>query len=396
MSSPTHLLGTTLEGGGQLLRIALGVSALTAIPIRITEIRGKRSGGGGLKLQHLTAARWLAAASSADLTGGEVKSKTLEFSPALERSPETPSSTQSVIDIGSPGSCFLVFQALLPFILFSKASSSEIAETTYITIKGGTNVSLSPSFEYIEQVLLPTLSKIGLPPVEIDLRSRGWSTGRAEVGSITFRVNPLPSGTHLPAFTLKDRGPIKRVRATVLAPKSYEWQTRRDLEKSLSQKLPGVELDFRLSPSSHDKRLYLLLVATSGNGHHLGRDLLYDRKIVSIPDAISRLVTQVVDELMVEIEHGGCVDEYMRDQLVVFQALAKGKSMVDAGEVEGKVVKPSLHTLTAHWVLEELLGVSWDENGSCEGIGLVAGEKYADRKQNEVTDLSAQWDSLQV
>jgi len=41
--------GRTLEGGGQLLRIALCLSALTAIPVKIDNIRGNRSSGGGLK-----------------------------------------------------------------------------------------------------------------------------------------------------------------------------------------------------------------------------------------------------------------------------------------------------------------------------------------------------------
>ena len=77
-----HLEGTTLEGGGQLLRISAGISALTAIPIRITNIRGNRSGGGGLKSQHLAAVNWLAKACQAEVDGAQVKSRTLKFEPS--------------------------------------------------------------------------------------------------------------------------------------------------------------------------------------------------------------------------------------------------------------------------------------------------------------------------
>ena len=76
-----HLDGRKLEGGGQLLRLATGLSTLTGTPLRITNIRGNRSGGGGLKQQHLTSVRWLATACAAEVSGAERKSKVMEFVP---------------------------------------------------------------------------------------------------------------------------------------------------------------------------------------------------------------------------------------------------------------------------------------------------------------------------
>jgi RNA 3'-terminal phosphate cyclase (ATP) len=83
------------------------------------------------------------------------------------------------------------------------------------------------------------------------------------------------------------------------------------------------------------------------------------------------LVKQVSDELIAELQHGGCVDAYLRDQLVVFQALAEGKSKVYGGAKKGIDVQPSLHTKTAHWVAKELIGVEFDADGNCEGIGFA-------------------------
>lgn len=51
LSQAKCLSGTTLEGGGQLLRVATALSALTRRSIQIDNIRGNRSGGGGLKAQ---------------------------------------------------------------------------------------------------------------------------------------------------------------------------------------------------------------------------------------------------------------------------------------------------------------------------------------------------------
>lgn len=153
---PVELDGRTLEGGGQLIRIALCLSALTGIPVKITDIRGNRSGGGGLKAQHLACVNWLAHASNAYVEGAEKGSKTLlfrpgeckagELSPAFER--KTLEDGQQVyeakLEIGTAGSTGLASQAILPFILFSRFPSPL---PVHLTLNGGTNVSGSPSYE---------------------------------------------------------------------------------------------------------------------------------------------------------------------------------------------------------------------------------------------------------
>ena len=81
--------GTTLEGGGQLLRLALCLSSLTGVPVHI---RGKRgavlpngvSKDGGLKPAHLAAVKWLAKATAAVTEGMEVRSTKLSFRPVVQ------------------------------------------------------------------------------------------------------------------------------------------------------------------------------------------------------------------------------------------------------------------------------------------------------------------------
>lgn len=81
MSNPISIQGSTLEGGGQVIRLSVALSALTGIPIHIYDIRAKRAGGGGLGEQHLTSVKWLAAACGAKLTGATLGSRTLVFEP---------------------------------------------------------------------------------------------------------------------------------------------------------------------------------------------------------------------------------------------------------------------------------------------------------------------------
>jgi len=117
----------------------------------------------------------------------------------------------------TPGAVTLIFQAVLPFIVFSGAWTKPVR----ITMQGGTNVSFSPSVDYLNHVLLPTLARIGLPPITCKVNWRGWSTGRAQVGSVTFTITPMPRGQTLPAFELRQPGEVVKFTAIVLAPPSY-------------------------------------------------------------------------------------------------------------------------------------------------------------------------------
>ncbi|KAF2469290.1 RNA 3'-terminal phosphate cyclase [Lindgomyces ingoldianus] len=403
---PIHLEGTTLEGGGQLLRIALGLSSLTKIPIQITNIRGKRSGGGGLKAQHLTSVQWLGKASNARVSGVGLKSKEITFTPdpyclTIERRKlEVSASTAHIlINQNTPGSISLVFQAILPYLIFSGSNSP-----IQVRISGGTNVSNSPSYDYVQQVLLPMLSCIGIPPITSELHSRGWSTGSTRLGTTSYTITPLPSGSSLPAFQLAQRGEIRHVKATILAPKACESHFRDELEVMFNKRRTAIfgdqgnenetEFDVSFEPSGHDKRFYLLLVATTSTGYKLARDWLYDHGIRTgkIDTVISKMAKKVFADLIAEIEHGGCVDEYLRDQLVVFQALAKGRSRVSGGKLA-----PSLHAETAHWVVNMLLGVELDDDGGCEGVGFVAGQGVGkDGIEKTEADMVKALDHLEV
>ncbi|KAF2838218.1 RNA 3'-terminal phosphate cyclase [Patellaria atrata CBS 101060] len=428
MKRIAHLEGTTLEGGGQLLRLSLGLSALTGIPLRIDNIRGRRSGGGGLKHQHLTGVNWLAKACSAETVGAEHKSKILEFTPKrmVDSQPDLYRErvlldgsriVECTISQNTPGAIGLVFQAVLPFILFSGQHLSSAdgipnpPKYVRLTITGGTNVSMSPSYEYISQVLLPTLSLIGLPTIRPRLISRGWSTGRVSLGEIQFEIEPLPPNKPFPAFNLENRGEITDIKATFLVPPVCETHAREELKSTIRSRLGKllqnpqgqVNISVSFEDSGHPKRLYLLLVATTSNGHELGRDWLYDGKLKGVDTstealfvAASRLVSRVVGDLATELSHGGCVDEYMRDQIVVFQALAEGVSHVDVGKMEdGRSVKPSLHTRTAWWVAEQMLGTTFDGDGKVEGVGFVMDQKGGRHLEEDVAgemeSLSLSW-----
>ena len=198
------------------------------------------------------------------------------------------------------------------------------------------------------------------------------------------------------------------MQATIIAPRNTERTFSDELSVMFSLRehqffgttsttpfAPYVDITFE--DSHHDKRYYLLLVATTTTGIKLGRDWLYDQgfRPGKLKKIMSTMVKKVSDDLLVEIEQGGCVDEYMRDQLVVFQALAEGQSKVYAGEKDVKLVSQSLHTQTAQWVAKEIIDVEFDEEGGCVGFGLYPGVDEAN-KEGEGEDLAKDLERLDI
>ena len=72
--------GSKGEGGGQVLRTSLTLSAVTGQPVRIENIRAGREKP-GLKRQHLTCIKAVAAICGAKTSAVEVGSGELEFVP---------------------------------------------------------------------------------------------------------------------------------------------------------------------------------------------------------------------------------------------------------------------------------------------------------------------------
>lgn len=343
-------------------------------------------------------------------------SKTLDFRPS--RGPADLLERNITISAESPAaSAVLVFQAVFPFLLFAGNESGEPVE---LTLSGGTNVSFSPSFEYLDQVLLPTLESSFGVRVERRLDTRGWSLGSTSRGSLWFKIQPISFGDALRlSGDLRSPGSqpgefeIKSIDVTIITPSTLHAELEATLRERLGKTFPAVECKF-LTPeeSRHEARIYVLLVARSMTLRRWGRDILYSgrRKGKSPAQLSDEVARAVVKSLAEDINAGSVVDEFLQDQLVIFQALAQGRTSFPRNnhENEGPVVqetsvienelaklhisnwlrkdrtdKPfgdmetdSSHTQTARWVAAKLLEpkIAWYNNGQiCEGIGLRSG-----------------------
>ena len=108
------------------------------------------------------------------------------------------------------------------------------------------------------------------------------------------------------------------------------------------------------------------------------------------------ILGDIIGRLKAQWQKGEVFDEYLRDQLVLWQALAHGWSHVSGGrgmemrkteerneanldgythgDADGNWGAGSLHAQTARWVATQLVAVPWEGEGSagCVGIGLKA------------------------
>lgn len=189
--------GSAGEGGGQILRTALSLSALTGRPFAIDRIRANRKKPGLLR-QHLTAVRAAAAVCGGAVRGDEPGSPSIVFEPGPVAAGEYR------FAIGTAGSTTLVMQTVLPPLLTASGPSR-------VTIEGGTHNPLAPPVDFFERSFLPFVRRMG-PRVTIRLERCGFYP--AGGGRIVVEVEPAAA---LGSFELTERAPVvaKRARALV-------------------------------------------------------------------------------------------------------------------------------------------------------------------------------------
>ncbi len=159
--------GSHGEGGGQILRTALSLSAVTGKPFAIENIRARRSKP-GLMRQHLTAVKAAAAICGAKADGAEVGSTRLRFEPGSLKAGEY------AFNIGSAGSTSLVLQTVLPPLALADGASR-------VTLQGGTHNTGAPPFEFLDRAFLPLIRRIGFN-ADVELRRFGfYPAGGGEV-----------------------------------------------------------------------------------------------------------------------------------------------------------------------------------------------------------------------
>jgi RNA 3'-terminal phosphate cyclase (ATP) len=327
-----ELDGSFGEGGGQILRTSLALSLLTGKPFHLRNVRANRPRP-GLQPQHLQSVLAAAAVSGAQTRGASLQSTDLTFEPG----PVVAGSYR--FDIGTAGATGLVLHTLYLPLALRGADPSEL------TLVGGTHVSTSPSFHFLDATWRRYLEALGLR-VGLRLVRPGFYPRGG--GTVLAFLQPCAA---LHGVTLPPRGPVRATGFSAVAGLDAgiaRRQARRATQRLERQGLtielreetwqggPGtviqVELDTSPAPTS--------FFALGARG----------KPAEAVAD-------EVVEQVVRYLRAGpALVDGHSADQLVLPLALAEGPSEYGVAEV-------TLHLTTNIAVIRRFL----DREIVCEG-----------------------------
>ena len=335
--------GSIGEGGGQVLRTSLALSAVLRREVRIFNIRAGRAEP-GLKAQHLTGARALAQICGASSKGLKIGSTELIFNPGRVKA------GSFHFDVGTAGSITLVLQTLMPLLPF-------VLGKVEVAITGGTDVKWSPPIDYLRLVTIPFLERMGVhASISVSLRGHYPKGG----GMVRFTSTPTAVLTNI---TGGEDGKVTAIRGVShsvklpvhVAERQASAATRIVEEKNFPP--PKIEIDVSENGPNMGPGSGIVLCAITSNGGLLGGDSLGER---GRPAEV--VGEDAARKLLEEIGSGAFLDRHMGDMIVPYVALAEGVSDLSLSQV-------TLHTLTNVKVAERVAGVCFDP---LPGVGMPA------------------------
>lgn len=286
--------GSSGEGGGQIVRTAVALSAVTGEPVRITRIREKRPNP-GLSPQHSTAISALAKISDARTEGVRPGSREVLFSPGRVRG--------GVYDfeIGTAGSVSLLIHCLLPALARADGPAT-------LTVRGGTDVRWSPTIDHLSRVALPAFASFGVR-ARLTVERRGYFPRGG--GLVTLET--VPGELVRADLSAPVAGAVEGVSHSSNLP---EHVVRRQAEAAIGVlRRAGFDAEIAVEARA---------LPSTGSGITLwsgwkGGSALGERGLPA-----ERVGSLAAEELVAQLASKAAVDRHLADQLVPYLALAGG------------------------------------------------------------------------
>ncbi|MBI3652591.1 MAG: RNA 3'-terminal phosphate cyclase [Acidobacteria bacterium] len=316
--------GSFGEGGGQILRTSLSLALLTGTAFRLEKIRAKRKNPGLLR-QHLTAVEAAVAVGHAEVSGATIGSPELSFKPNAIRG------GNYRFAVGSAGSVTLVLQTVLPALLLADQPST-------LVLEGGTHNPFAPPYDYVAQVFLPLLERMGAT-VSLQLERYGFYP--AGGGKFAVTIEPC---AQLKRLDLMKRGKLLSQSARAIVANLPRHIGERELQ-TVRRKMAWQDAALEVEETRN----------ANGAGNVLMIELAYE-KVTEIFTAFGEknvraevVAERAAKEAREYLQTEAPVGEHLADQLLLPMAMGEGGSLV--------TVKPSLHTTTNIAVIKKFLEV---------------------------------------
>ena len=328
MDKTLKMDGSYGEGGGQILRTALSLSIILNRPIEIYNIRKARPKP-GLQPQHLTCVNSCQKISNAEVSGNELKSANLYFSPRKITGGEF------LFDVsekkGSAGSVSLIFQTLLLPLSFANNKSK-------VELIGGTHVPWSPSVNYLKEIFVPTIEPIG---INVKLYLEKWGFYPKGGGKITFETQPTKE---LKPLVITARGGLKKlyaISAVANLPLSIAERQWLKANELLKQKNLDCEIKIEQASAPSAGTFFFIIAQFENIKAGFGSLGAIGKRAETVGEEAAR-------DFLEFFQEDAAIEPHLSDQLVLYMALAKGKSQYTASKI-------TRHLLTNIWVIKQFL-----------------------------------------
>ncbi len=296
--------GSFGEGGGQILRSALALSLITGKPFHLNRIRGKRKPKPGLQAQHLASVRAAAAIGACRCSGASLGSSDLTFAPGTI----TPGKYH--FPIGTAGSTSLVLQTVYLPLAWQATGPSEII------LEGGTHVSTSPSFHFLDHSWRFYLEQMGLR-LRLQMTRTGFYPRGG--GQVIGHIQPCSS---ISPLGLEGCAPITRTLGFSAVAGLPAHIAKRQAERAAERlEQAGITAEIKLEewPGGPGSVLGLTLAEGPLPTFFLG---LGERG-----KPAEKVADEAAEQVIAFAASGAPVDSHIADQILLPLALADGESV---------------------------------------------------------------------
>lgn len=332
MSDFIRIDGSSGEGGGQILRTSISLSAITGRPVEVVNIRSKRPNP-GLRPSHLTAVKVMADLFNAKVENLQVGSDWVRFCPSGRFAGD-----KMQVDIGTAGSIPLTLLAVVP-------SVSLTGNSLEIEITGGTDVKASPTIDYLANVVREAYRAAGIKFTAEVLKRGYYPKGGGKVRCV---IEPCKASNSVELLNGRPVEP-KIISVCSMLPKHVA-------ERQVSSALLALEkhgiscrnylrsLEQSLSPGSS----ILVYSVSDFGGPYIGGDCIGE-----LGKKAETVGQEAAARYLESRTAGAAVDSNLADMLVVPLCIAKGVSRYRTSKITG-------HLKTNLQVASQITGCKYD------------------------------------